>query len=181
MVASLPRDSIVASASPRQDAFLSQQWGPLLLLLLLLLLLFVAVITVCRFGHSWRRAVAVGVVRGRLAWQCPLFRPFGSRSSGGMRRCVCVCVFVSQCVCVTVCITVCVCCCFVSVCGRNELPLAYPPTHISSLRAMPVLLGGSGVCVFSCVFLAPLTFARHRLSHLAAFTSGAYFLHSERR
>ena len=29
--------------------------------------------------------------------------------------------------------------------------------------------------------LTPLTFARHRLSPLAAFTSGAYFLHSERR
>ena len=26
--------------------------------------------------------------------------------------------------------------------------------------------------------LAPLTFARHRLSPLAAFTSGAYFLHN---
>ena len=29
--------------------------------------------------------------------------------------------------------------------------------------------------------LTPLTFARHRLSHLAAFTSGAYFLHNGRR
>ena len=29
--------------------------------------------------------------------------------------------------------------------------------------------------------LTPLTFARHRLSPLAAFTSGAYFLHSGRR
>ena len=29
--------------------------------------------------------------------------------------------------------------------------------------------------------LTPLTFARHRLSPLAAFTSGAYFLHNERR
>ena len=27
--------------------------------------------------------------------------------------------------------------------------------------------------------LTPLTFARHRLSPLAAFTSGAYFLHKE--
>ena len=29
--------------------------------------------------------------------------------------------------------------------------------------------------------LTPLTFARHRLSPLAAFTSGAYFLHTGRR
>ena len=27
--------------------------------------------------------------------------------------------------------------------------------------------------------LTPLTFARHRLSHFAAFTSSAYFLHNE--
>ena len=30
-------------------------------------------------------------------------------------------------------------------------------------------------------WLTPLTFARHRLSPLAAFTSGAYFLHNGRR
>ena len=30
-------------------------------------------------------------------------------------------------------------------------------------------------------FLTPLTFARHHLSPLAAFTSGAYFLHNERQ
>ena len=29
--------------------------------------------------------------------------------------------------------------------------------------------------------LTPVTFARHRLSPLAAFTSGAYFLHNGRR
>ena len=29
--------------------------------------------------------------------------------------------------------------------------------------------------------LTPLTFARHRLSPLAAFTSGAYFLHNGRQ
>ena len=29
--------------------------------------------------------------------------------------------------------------------------------------------------------LTPLNFARHRLSPLAAFTSGAYFLHNGRR
>ena len=29
--------------------------------------------------------------------------------------------------------------------------------------------------------LTPLTFARHRLSPLAAFASGAYFLHNGRR
>ena len=29
--------------------------------------------------------------------------------------------------------------------------------------------------------LTPLTSARHRLSSLAAFTSGAYFLHNEKR
>ena len=29
--------------------------------------------------------------------------------------------------------------------------------------------------------LTPLTFAQHRLSPLAAFTSGAYFLHNGRR
>ena len=37
-----------------------------------------------------------------------------------------------------------------------------------------VLLGSSGGVVNS------LTFAQHRLSPLAAFTSGAYFLHNER-
>ena len=31
------------------------------------------------------------------------------------------------------------------------------------------------------VLLTPLTFARHRLSPLAAFTSGAYYLHSGRQ
>ena len=36
-------------------------------------------------------------------------------------------------------------------------------------------------CVIQAGLLTPLTFARHRLSPLAAFTSSAYFLHSGRR
>ena len=35
--------------------------------------------------------------------------------------------------------------------------------------------------VIQAGLLTPLTFARHRLSPLAAFTSGAYFLHNGRR
>ena len=35
--------------------------------------------------------------------------------------------------------------------------------------------------VIQAGLLSPLTFARHRLSPLAAFTSGAYFLHNGRR
>ena len=34
--------------------------------------------------------------------------------------------------------------------------------------------------VIQAGLLTPLTFARHRLSPLAAFTSGAYFLHKKR-
>ena len=41
----------------------------------------------------------------------------------------------------------------------------------------PCLLGDSG----GVVTVLLLTFARHRLSPLAAFTSGAYFLHSGRQ
>ena len=33
--------------------------------------------------------------------------------------------------------------------------------------------------MIQAVLLTPLTFARHRLSPLAAFTSGAYFVHKE--
>ena len=36
-----------------------------------------------------------------------------------------------------------------------------------------------GYWAFQAGLLTPLTFARHLLSPLAAFTSGAYFLHSE--
>ena len=38
----------------------------------------------------------------------------------------------------------------------------------------------SGYWAIQAGFLTPLTFARHRLSPLAAFTSGAYFLHTGR-
>ena len=38
-----------------------------------------------------------------------------------------------------------------------------------------------GIGRFRRGLLTPLTFARHRLSHLAAFTSGAYFLRNGRR
>ena len=46
------------------------------------------------------------------------------------------------------------------------------------------ILGDSGGVVNSLIqagLLTPLTFARHRLSSLAAFTSGEYFLHNGRR
>ena len=36
-------------------------------------------------------------------------------------------------------------------------------------------------CAVQAGLLTPLAFARHRLSPLAAFASGAYFLHSARR
>ena len=42
----------------------------------------------------------------------------------------------------------------------------------------------SWTCIYWAIhagLLTPLTFARHRLSPLAAFTSGAYFLHNGRR
>ena len=50
---------------------------------------------------------------------------------------------------------------------------------------------GVHVCVYVCALLCmywavqaglltPLTFAQHRLSPMAAFTSGAYFLHNGR-
>ena len=40
---------------------------------------------------------------------------------------------------------------------------------------------GSLYWAIEAELLTPLTFARHRLSPLAAFTSGAYFLHNGRR
>ena len=47
-----------------------------------------------------------------------------------------------------------------------------------------IVLGFSFSCEYWAIqagLLTPLTFARHRLSPLAAFTSGAYFLHNGRR
>ena len=44
--------------------------------------------------------------------------------------------------------------------------------------------GSDPLCLYWAIqagLLTPLTFARHRLSPLAAFSSGAYFLHNERR
>ena len=44
------------------------------------------------------------------------------------------------------------------------------------------LMAGTQSCYWAVQagLLTSLTFARHRLSPLAAFTSGAYFLHNER-
>ena len=41
--------------------------------------------------------------------------------------------------------------------------------------------GMDGYWAVQAGLLTPLTIARHRLSPLAAFTSGAYFLHNGRR
>ena len=40
--------------------------------------------------------------------------------------------------------------------------------------------GVTGYWAVQTGLLTPLTFARHRLSPMAAFTSGAYFLHNGR-
>ena len=41
--------------------------------------------------------------------------------------------------------------------------------------------GLDGYWAIQAGLLTPLTFAQHRLSPLAAFTAGAYFLHNGRR
>ena len=53
-------------------------------------------------------------------------------------------------------------------------------------RVVDILFAGFGQRAFlywaiRAGLLTPFTFARHRLSPLAAFTSGAYFLHNGRR
>ena len=49
-------------------------------------------------------------------------------------------------------------------------------------RKILLMLVGMGIYwAIQAGLLTPLTFARHRLSPLAAFTSGAYFLHNGRR
>ena len=62
--------------------------------------------------------------------------------------------------------------------------LAYT-TRQCSLNDKEVLHSvASAACQYRAVqagLLTPLTLARHRLSTLAAFTSGAYFLHNGRR
>ena len=44
-----------------------------------------------------------------------------------------------------------------------------------------VCVGGGCYWAIHAGLLTPLTFAQHRLSPLAVFTSGAYFLHNGRR
>ena len=46
---------------------------------------------------------------------------------------------------------------------------------------LAVLLWWASYWAVQAGLLTPLTFARHRLGPLAAFTSGAYFLHNGRR
>ena len=49
------------------------------------------------------------------------------------------------------------------------------------LLGVPVRQGHLSYWAVQAGLVTPLTFARHRLSFLAAFTSGAYFLHNGRR
>ena len=51
----------------------------------------------------------------------------------------------------------------------------------SKSQIHPEKCGYIGYWAIQAGLLSPLTFARHRLSPLAAFTSGAYFLHNGRR
>ena len=50
-----------------------------------------------------------------------------------------------------------------------------------SLLCRSLMLSVTDYWAVQVGLLTPLTFARHRLSPLAAFTSGAYFLHNGRR
>ena len=49
------------------------------------------------------------------------------------------------------------------------------------MKAEVAVLGHVAYWAIQAGLLTPLTFARHRLSPLAAFTSGACFLHNGRR
>ena len=68
--------------------------------------------------------------------------------------------------------------------GTNELCNKW--THISHLFSCVNTYSSQRIkhyiyWAIQAELLTPLTFARHRLSPLAAFTSGAYFLHNGRR
>ena len=60
-------------------------------------------------------------------------------------------------------------------CGRKATLRSCVRVQVDVLGSMGSLLGRSGGVVNS------IGFRRHRLSPLAAFTSGAYFLHNGRR
>ena len=62
-------------------------------------------------------------------------------------------------------------CMYDRVCARIELQLTTQTRSYEWYNYWAIQTG----------LLTPLTFARHRLSPLAAFTSGAYFLHNGRR
>ena len=57
--------------------------------------------------------------------------------------------------------------------------MADPVIHVMMMM-IALILGDSGG-VYRGGKVTPLTFARYRLNPLAAFTSGAYFLHNVRR
>ena len=57
--------------------------------------------------------------------------------------------------------------------GLSFLPFISPPSDLLCLRS-----SRSKYWAIQAGLLTPLTFARHRLSPLAAFASGAYFLHN---
>ena len=57
----------------------------------------------------------------------------------------------------------------------------FAPTLLTLVGLCTVLSEAVNYWAIQAGLLTPLTFARHRLSPLAAFTSGAYFLHNGRR
>ena len=106
-----------------------------------------------------------------------------------MRLCVCVCACVCVCVRARACVCVCILCIVtleplstlcVSFKKKLNIFFFFIAENISiSMYTMRVIgRFRQGVCVYVCVCV---TFALHRLSPLAAFTSGAYFLHNGKR
>ena len=74
-----------------------------------------------------------------------------------------------------------------SILSRGHTGRCYQPTGGSRAKNSSVQKRLAKSALAGCRWavqaglLTPLTFARHRLSPLAAFTSGAYFLHNGRR
>ena len=68
-------------------------------------------------------------------------------------------------------------------CGLVSLETQARSVHTQYQQAVHAALAGVDVraCVYIGCFITPLTFARHRLSPLAAFASGTYFLHNGRQ
>ena len=105
-----------------------------------------------------------------------------------------VCVRACARVCVCVCVRACVCVCVLDGEGSRMVVSRTLAVAWTTVAWTTVYLTGysdylTGLWeplsppywTIQAGLLTPLTFAQHRLSPLAAFTSGAYFLHTGRR